>query len=338
MADNNSRRGEFRDGLIRRFTEKEDWQGKGDEKKGPNIGEILRLVGVEVGERPRISGNTSGNGAKSAIAPRLMKTSNIRLEKPNVELTYGQNVDAIKEKVREEAFGKSPGKYVKASDALEWGEKSDPIVPAVENKPRAPRDKAVRSGTVEVPVSDAARENLNELKRQYGKPFKHAVIFKSMRLTADQARELRSVFGDEVDYDKIRVHITIGTAVGMVNGKRPFVVGNHMFFPISVIKNDEEEKGNPLVHEGAHVWQFQGDWGWKYLRDAARDQFKAGIQEMKDPKKPYDPYRYKENVEKGIPFGKWRAEQQAQWVENNMRLPNELEMRGIFKNTEGVGK
>lgn len=131
-------------------------------------------------------------------------------------------------------------------------------------------------------------------------------MFRVRRLTADEIELLKSVYGNEIDYTKVRIRDRHWTTA--VPGVGAFVIGNSIQIGDKYIDNK-----TILIHEAAHVWQFQGDWGWKYffnaLFDHLRSRFGGG-----------DPYDYSVVLGK-LPFAKWNAEQQAQWIGEHACMP-----------------
>lgn len=131
-------------------------------------------------------------------------------------------------------------------------------------------------------------------------------MFESRKLTEEEIATLRKVFGDQVDYEKIRVHDKHWTVEA--SGAGAFVFGNN-------IQIGEKFMGNKtiLIHETAHVWQFQRTMGWTYFFSALADQILARID-------GHNPYDYSKALGKK-PWHKWSVEQQAQWIGEHEALP-----------------
>lgn len=125
-------------------------------------------------------------------------------------------------------------------------------------------------------------------------------------LTPEETADLREVFGEALDYGGVRIHDDAWPT--RLNGGRSFVVGENIFLAQSA-------QGRPgvLIHEAAHVWQFQRTQGWAYLLRALPEQADYALGRR-------NPYDYAP-VEKHLPFSAWGMEQQAQWIEENRRLP-----------------
>lgn len=94
--------------------------------------------------------------------------------------------------------------------------------------------------------------------------------------------EARRVFGDGLDYDRLRLHEfvawpnTINRLGHKIRGMPPptrdnaLTLGNHCFFPIELLRqpvtpdHPEFYKMTWLIHELTHCWQYQV-MGWNYL-------------------------------------------------------------------------
>lgn len=128
----------------------------------------------------------------------------------------------------------------------------------------------------------------------------------SRRLTSQEIEMLREVYGGEVDYRKVRIHDNHWTS--NVAGVGAFVIGNNIQISGKYVGDRKI-----LIHETAHVWQFQGKWGWGYFFNAMFDHIRARFD-------GHDPYDYSP-AEGKLPWEKWNAEQQAQWIMDNEKLP-----------------
>ncbi len=131
-------------------------------------------------------------------------------------------------------------------------------------------------------------------------------MFGTRKLTSAEIEMLRDVYGDEIDYEKVRIHDDHWTA--NVTGFGAFVIGNDIQLGKKYIGDR-----SILIREAAHVWQFQGHWKWNYFFNALFDHIRARID-------GHDPYDYSV-VEGKKPWGEWNAEQQAQWIMHNEKLP-----------------
>lgn len=83
------------------------------------------------------------------------------------------------------------------------------------------------------------------------------------KLTEEEIAILRQVYGDSIDYDQVR--IKEGKAGLFSTNDRPFVLGN------TVYMKGREIDAHLLVHEMAHVWQFQNG-GSDYMSEALISQ------------------------------------------------------------------
>jgi len=119
-------------------------------------------------------------------------------------------------------------------------------------------------------------------------------------LYAWEIDEFSSVFGNSLDYRRVRIHECAswpdwidgigrklkGLPPPGVNSHNAVTLGNHCFFPVELPDhllppNDTESyKHDWLVHEMTHAWQYQHQ-GWKYILMALSAQFR-------DKEKAYD--------------------------------------------------
>lgn len=105
--------------------------------------------------------------------------------------------------------------------------------------------------------------------------------------------EARLVFGEGLNYEKIRVHECtpwpdwinrLGTFLKRLpppDQHNAVTLGNHLYFPVKLLENPvepnhpESYKTDWLIHELTHAWQFQL-LGWRYLWMALGAQFRHG--------------------------------------------------------------
>jgi len=105
-----------------------------------------------------------------------------------------------------------------------------------------------------------------------------------------EIQEAWRVFGNHLDYERVRVHERAGWTnrvdrfgtwlIRMPYSGRPnaITLGNHCYFPIRMlavpvpITHPEHFKAGWLIHELTHIWQFQCI-GWRYLALALSAQF-----------------------------------------------------------------
>ena len=108
-----------------------------------------------------------------------------------------------------------------------------------------------------------------------------------------EIEEFTPVFGNTLDYARIRIHECtpwpdwIDRLGRKLKGMPPpsgeshnaMTLGNHCYFPVQLPEflvpqdNPDSYKLDWLVHELTHSWQFQHI-GWKYLIKALRAQFR----------------------------------------------------------------
>lgn len=110
------------------------------------------------------------------------------------------------------------------------------------------------------------------------------------KLTDEEIRVLRQVYGDSIDYDQVRIKEGF-SGIWSAND-RAFVHGNTVYMKDNVI--DE----HLLVHEMAHVWQFQNG-GSDYMSEALTSQWWG------------NGYDWEKSVP-GTPFEELEPEQQAE--------------------------
>jgi hypothetical protein len=110
------------------------------------------------------------------------------------------------------------------------------------------------------------------------------------RLHPWEIEAARIVFGDNLDYDQVRVHeCTTWTdqidKIGRRLKRMPplethnaLTLGNHCYFPVRLpdhpvgVDHPDHYKLCWLIHEITHAWQYQ-KLGWRYLAMALQAQF-----------------------------------------------------------------
>jgi hypothetical protein len=136
----------------------------------------------------------------------------------------------------------------------------------------------------------------------------------SRKLTDQEKTLLRSVYGDSVDLDSIRI-IKGGP---LQNAMASHTVGNTIYMPDSDVGDGSLFKpdgsltdyGSTLIHETCHVWQSQNG-GGEYIGQSLYNQGKA-IVNGGDRNGAYD---YTTDVANGVPFEDLNPEQQAYYVQ-----------------------
>lgn len=113
-------------------------------------------------------------------------------------------------------------------------------------------------------------------------------------LYAWEIQEARLVFGNQLQYDRVRVHEfttwpntlnRLGTRLKRmqyVEAPNAITLGNHCIFPIKLldqlvsVDHPEYYKFPWLIHELTHIWQYQQlGWGYLFMSLEAQFRFKA---------------------------------------------------------------
>ena len=129
---------------------------------------------------------------------------------------------------------------------------------------------------------------------------------KYRRLTDEEVAYAREIFGSSIDYDKVLVTcgslfaLFSATAIGNRVNLQPghFTVGTMDLAPASL---------SVLIHELAHVWQFQHE-GPRYIVSSLAAQLRAWLA-TGSRRGAYD---WRGALERELPWARWNAEQQAQ--------------------------
>ncbi|MEZ0260830.1 MAG: hypothetical protein ACAH80_07460 [Alphaproteobacteria bacterium] len=140
-------------------------------------------------------------------------------------------------------------------------------------------------------------------------------VGESRGLTPGERALARSVFGNSVNYDDVRivngkeglgwdVANVLGSVFGAKNTQtRPQVVGNTIYYPKDQYSDDFSTSGgdHTFIHEMAHVWQRQNNMVATAAR-TARDVVTSGLK--------YDE-TYSYQLQAGRDLGNYNLEQQA---------------------------
>lgn len=122
------------------------------------------------------------------------------------------------------------------------------------------------------------------------------------RLTAEERASLEAIYGDSIDYDAVVVR---EGDIGLFNrDDRPLVLGNTILVPEGRLDDDGQISGGDLIHEAAHLWQFQHG-GIDYIKESLEDQGQRGS----------GAYDYEADVLAGKPWDELGPEQQAHLIE-----------------------
>jgi len=123
------------------------------------------------------------------------------------------------------------------------------------------------------------------------------------KLSHQEEAYLRTIFGDSIDYDKVKIHS--GSSTTDLLGIDPHAIGNDVYLPKENFNGDGSlnEKGMRLLgHEMAHVWQFQKG-GAGYISEALAAQWFG------------DKYDVSKALDAGTSFVDMNPEQQARVAE-----------------------
>jgi hypothetical protein len=116
------------------------------------------------------------------------------------------------------------------------------------------------------------------------------------KLKDDEIAELRKVYGDSIDYSKVR--IKEGDAGLFSVSGRAFTHGNTIYIP----KDDLPLSKDLLVHEMGHVWQHQNG-GTDYMSEALVGQYLG------------DKYDFEKGIKEGKSWSELNPEQQAELLQ-----------------------
>lgn len=132
---------------------------------------------------------------------------------------------------------------------------------------------------------------------------------KGRGLTDDEIAAARTMYGDKIDYSKVRIisdkDMTFWGKI-LTHGGAGVTWGNTIYFPNDENKKslyDFETQSDWMVHEMGHVYQYQKN-GWGYAPKSVWEQLTKGK----------DAYSYK--IEPGKDFGKYGIEQQASIIQD----------------------
>ncbi|HYS11793.1 MAG TPA: DUF4157 domain-containing protein, partial [Burkholderiaceae bacterium] len=139
----------------------------------------------------------------------------------------------------------------------------------------------------------------------------------SRGLSNDERAYLKSVYGDSLNLEDIRIHR--GDISHKLGAPAAHTVGNDIYIPDEAkywnADGSLTEEGKILlVHEAFHVYQAQHG-GNDYIHDALLAQM-DGIVNGGDRNKGYD---FTDALRSGKPFSEWNPEQQAEFIETMAR-------------------
>ena len=131
---------------------------------------------------------------------------------------------------------------------------------------------------------------------------------RSRRLTGRERKQAFTIFGESVDYDAIRIcrgsvlALFSATAVGnSINLRRDHFIDETLALSAS--------GETVLIHELAHVWQFQ-NFGCRYIPASLIAQLAAWARTGARR----NAYRWEDAARAGLAWSRWNPEQQAQCI------------------------
>lgn len=141
----------------------------------------------------------------------------------------------------------------------------------------------------------------------------------SRALNNQEIAELRKVYGDTIDYSQIRLK---EGNLGLNQLLAPHTVGNTIYIPEgSLDKNSSTyaaDRNQLLVHETAHVWQYQNG-GTDYISESLYNQAKGAI----GGGSRNEAYEFEQPIRDGKSWTELNPEQQAHLIE-------EAYVKGLF--------
>ncbi|OPY54322.1 MAG: hypothetical protein A4E49_01141 [Methanosaeta sp. PtaU1.Bin112] len=181
------------------------------------------------------------------------------------------------------------------------------------NRPFA--SPAIQCLAQDLPYAGALRSYLN--------PMNQAIRAVLPGLSPAQKALLDGIFGNSLATSIIRLNPNSILAAGRCYR----TTGNIINMPGAAIDDGH------LIHEAAHVWQSQNSlYGFEYAVSALEAQAIAQVLGG-DWHRAYDYH----NVESArIPWRYWNAEQQAQWIQDNRRLPSGWMLEAALPSLPGV--
>ncbi|HBA62193.1 MAG TPA: hypothetical protein DCZ92_15540 [Elusimicrobia bacterium] len=142
---------------------------------------------------------------------------------------------------------------------------------------------------------------------------RESLVGRKRALTAEETAEMRKVFGDNIDYSKVR--IVDGDKLGLwgkilTSGDAAVTWGNTIYFPKGADGKSQynfNTKAYWLAHEMTHEYQYQ-KYGWSYVPKSVWGQLTKGQS------------FYEYQLEGGKGFRKYNVEQQAELVEHYYQI------------------
>jgi hypothetical protein len=124
-------------------------------------------------------------------------------------------------------------------------------------------------------------------------------------LTETEITELKKVFGDTIDYSKVRVNDNVKD--GLTGANRAMTLGNEIYMPGDKVSDPSYMQ--TLVHEMGHIWQYQHG-GPDYATKALQSQLFGDGEGW--GQRGYD---WEEGIAKGKSWAELSPEQQAHLID-----------------------
>ncbi len=125
----------------------------------------------------------------------------------------------------------------------------------------------------------------------------------SRGLNEQETAQLRSIYGDSIDYSQIRIK---EGHLGIANGLAPHTIGNTIYIP----EGWQANRSELLAHETAHVWQYQNG-GTDYIGESLWNQALGAINGgSRDAA-----YEFEQPIRDGKSWADLNPEQQAALIE-----------------------
>jgi hypothetical protein len=128
--------------------------------------------------------------------------------------------------------------------------------------------------------------------------------FFARHLTDDEIAILRPVYGDQLDYDRVRINESSALAIDGV----PRTTANTINIPGASLDR------KTLIHEAGHVWQHQ------HGRSVIVPSLTAQYHAWRQTGSRNAAYDWHDNEANGVPYDSWNPEQQATYIEDNEHL------------------
>jgi hypothetical protein len=139
-------------------------------------------------------------------------------------------------------------------------------------------------------------------------------------LSSSEIQYAKTIYAESLDYSKITV-----TGGGLITIGASRTVGNDINLEPDLFQDGSSELTSAgmeiLIHEMAHVWQFQHQ-GWSYIREALWAQASAA-------RSGEDAYDWERLANGHVPWERWNPEAQAEAVEDYNKLLRQARAGGL---------